>query len=389
MSSAIPPQGVPFAKGQSGGGRIRELDGLRGVAVGLVLLQHFWPNAGTAGGQASFSEIGWIGVDIFFGLSGFLITGILLDSVEEGDYYRRFYIRRAFRIFPLYYAFLILTFGFLWFWQGGVALRQMEKEWGSPAWFFVYLANFICSARGSFPPFAPLGPPWSLQIEEQFYVVFPFLVRRLRLRLWMFLSGVIATALLYRIAMFALFPNDAAIQYFGTVARMDGLAFGGLAAFAVRYAPRAAAGRWIGFAPAGLIPLALLYGVTGPSASGVLVRTVGYTLNGACFAALLLWTVAHQGQGRTGLLRLAPLRFLGRISYGAYLMQLPVQSALKLLTHTPTGSMVRTPGQSVLWTSATLAVAWISWEVFEKPLLAWGHSLAARARARSVTVAMR
>ena len=136
-------------------GHVPELDGLRGIAVGLVLLTHFWPNVGYWRIVLPFTEIGWIGVDLFFVLSGFLITGILLDSVGHPHYYKKFYIRRAFRIFPLYYVFLILIVGSLAVWHQGHDLNRLRAEWGSPVWFFVYLANYISTLRGAFPPFAP------------------------------------------------------------------------------------------------------------------------------------------------------------------------------------------------------------------------------------------
>src|SRR2546429_456182 len=91
-------------------GHIAELDGLRGIAILLVMLHHFWPKSGILTHWASVAHLGWIGVDLFFVLSGFLIAGILLDGRGEQGYYRNFYARRALRIFPLYYCFLAVAF---------------------------------------------------------------------------------------------------------------------------------------------------------------------------------------------------------------------------------------------------------------------------------------
>jgi peptidoglycan/LPS O-acetylase OafA/YrhL len=88
--------------------RVPELDGLRGIAILLVLLFHFTPTAGPLFFLAHVFQAGWIGVDLFFVLSGYLITGILVDSVGRAHYYRNFIIRRALRIFPMYYACLAL-----------------------------------------------------------------------------------------------------------------------------------------------------------------------------------------------------------------------------------------------------------------------------------------
>src|SRR5262245_29341716 len=91
-------------------GQIREFDGLRGIAIVLVMLHHFWPNSCFLAPFKSLVHLGWIGVDLFFVLSGFLITGILLDMRNKPHYYRNFYARRALRIFPLYYLIVGLSF---------------------------------------------------------------------------------------------------------------------------------------------------------------------------------------------------------------------------------------------------------------------------------------
>ncbi len=211
--------------------RILELDGIRGFAVALVLLDHFWPNVGAWRVALPVTGMGWIGVDLFFVLSGFLITGILIDNLDQPDYFRRFYIRRGFRIFPLYYAFLILIFGFLTVWNGGRDLIKLRTEWGSPVWFFIYLANFITIAKGIFPVFGPLGPPWSLQIEEQFYFGFPIVVRLVRKRFEVLMIAMLLGSLAWRVLMLIYAPENAMIQYVGTLSRLDALAAGGLAAF--------------------------------------------------------------------------------------------------------------------------------------------------------------
>lgn len=352
---------------------IQELDGLRGAAVGLVMVTHFWPNTGVFERSADIAEVGWIGVDLFFVLSGFLITGILLADAPNPNYYRRFYLRRAFRIFPLYYAFLFSLFGFLAVWHGGADLQRLNTEWGSPLWFFAYLANFVTASRGLMPVFGPLGPPWSLQIEEQFYMMFPAIVHRLRERLPRFLIVVIALALVYRVGAFLLYPENPWLQYVGTFGRADALAFGAIVACARRFYG-GFAGAWTRSLPLALVPLVAMYAITGVASGGVFVRTAGYSLNAACFAAIIWWTVANAGTRATYMLRFKPLRLLGKISYGVYLLQLPVQSAMKIAMHVPAGNMTRTPSQAIIWTAATLLVAWTSWRVFENPLMVWGQT---------------
>lgn len=370
------------------GKHLQELDGLRGIAVGLVLLVHFCPNTGAFQTTARVAEVGWIGVDLFFVLSGFLITGILLSNIESPTYYRRFYVRRAFRIFPLYYAFLAAVFLFLALWQSGANLQRLNRDWGSPWWFVVYLANYVTAARG-LPLFAALGPLWSLQIEEQFYCVFPFVVRHLRERLLYFLVTVIVLALAYRLLMFALWPENASLQYVGTIARSDALAFGALVSWIRTFVLDADENRWLRFSPALLLPLAVMYALIGPAPSGAVARTLGYSANAVCFAALVWWGAANQDKTCTKFLRTRLLRWLGKISYGAYILQLPVQTALKLVMHIPTGNMVRTPAQSLISTTATLLLAWLSWRFFETPVMRWGHRRFSRQDFQPAPVAVR
>src|SRR5690606_14821333 len=88
-------------------GHIAELDGLRGIAILLVIVHHFWPDTGPLLAAYDVVHLGWIGVDLFFVISGFLITGILLDTRGERGYFRNYLARRALRVFPLYYLLVI------------------------------------------------------------------------------------------------------------------------------------------------------------------------------------------------------------------------------------------------------------------------------------------
>jgi peptidoglycan/LPS O-acetylase OafA/YrhL len=163
--------------------RIPELDGIRGLAILLVLLYHYVSvpiPADAAPGLLFIRQLfsnGWSGVDLFFVLSGFLITGILVDNRSAGNYYRVFYLRRINRIFPLYYFFLFLF----------LALQRYSPAWGlfsaglfenplPTGPYFIYLQNFAMAARGAFGN-EFLAMTWSLAIEEQFYLFLPLLVR--------------------------------------------------------------------------------------------------------------------------------------------------------------------------------------------------------------------
>ncbi len=150
-------------------------------------------------------------MDSFFVLSGFLIAGILLDSRARPDYYRYFYTRRSLRILPVYYLLITVltcaTFinGTGYLYSGIPALYK----WGSSWWYFVYLGNIPSAITSKAPTAARLSfaPLWSLQIEEQFYILFPLLVRRLKLRTLAFtLVGLVCFSPILRIVLYWLYP---------------------------------------------------------------------------------------------------------------------------------------------------------------------------------------
>src|SRR5437763_6300809 len=146
-----------------------QLDGIRAIAVGLVLLAHcvVVPSRGTlAWGLRHTLSNGWIGVDLFIVLSGFLITGILLRERTELHYFRNFYVRRLLRIFPLYYLLLVI----LW-----IAAPRLPFGPMYPAWtYFTYTSNL--TAAFARVEWSPLGHTWSVAIEEQYYLLYPWVV---------------------------------------------------------------------------------------------------------------------------------------------------------------------------------------------------------------------
>jgi peptidoglycan/LPS O-acetylase OafA/YrhL len=338
---------------------------------------HFWPNVGIWRAAVPFTNMGWMGVDLFFVLSGFLITGILLDSIDRPDYYRRFYRRRAFRIFPLYYVLLILIVLLLASWRQGFYLAKLKTEWGSPVWFFFFLGNFVSSYRGMLPQIAPLTPTWSLQIEEQFYIFYPFLVQRLRGKVWILLLTLVAAAPIWRVSMLIVYPDNFMIQYASTLSRMDSLAAGGLATIIVRYLEKERENRLLRIVVAWLMPTSFaaiiaMYCSVGIVSGTPVTRTLGYSLNAVAFASLIVWTVQSRNKMQTAPFRLGAVMWLGKVSYGVYLLQLPIQTLVKVITGTGLGSPQRTVGQGILGIAGTLLVAWLSWKLFEKPVLDWG-----------------
>ena len=168
------------------GGRVEALDGIRGVAVLLVMIGHgvvFGGFSTRSGWDAVFNagaKTGWVGVDLFFVLSGFLITGILFDTRGSEHYFRTFYVRRFLRIVPVYYAVLLLYC--LWGHALIDAAESPELSWNGLAWAATYLSNYPTGLHGWGVLPHPVRHLWSLAIEEQFYLLWPLLVYRVDAR---------------------------------------------------------------------------------------------------------------------------------------------------------------------------------------------------------------
>lgn len=159
-------------------GHIKALDGFRGIAIVLVLLFHLYGFDPVRW----ITILGWIGVDVFFVLSGFLITGILLDNKQRNSYYKVFMIRRILRIVPLYYLVLVLFFiisRFVTFPGAGYLLHNQ-------LYFWTYTPNYLFAFYGWPKGFEGLNHFWSLAIEEQFYLFWPFFVFMLNPRQLLF-----------------------------------------------------------------------------------------------------------------------------------------------------------------------------------------------------------
>src|SRR5580693_4799132 len=153
--------------------KIPQLDAVRGLAVLLVLVHN--TNKYPSLHLHLISDNGWMGVDLFFVLSGFLITGILLDSKDSVGYFKNFYARRCLRIWPLYYSALLFMFVVVPLLRPSEAHTSFEAR-SSPWWSYpIFLQNFLTpiptAATGL------LGVTWSLAVEEQFYVFWPLVVR--------------------------------------------------------------------------------------------------------------------------------------------------------------------------------------------------------------------
>jgi len=371
------------------------LDGLRGLAVVLVLAHNFDIIALPSGPVEHVIDlalnIGWIGVQLFFVLSGFLITRILLQTQNSANYYSAFFGRRVLRIFPLYYSALLVAFVVLpWLGQASAGLAHDQAQ---QAWLWLYLSNWsglLNFESHVFPHF------WSLAIEEQFYLLWPLLVHRRNasqvLRLCLVIAVVSPTV---RVAMLWQHAEVESI-YTYTVCRMDALALG--AAVAALLQLPGAADHWytrrdkLAWGALALWAAGAL-ATHGYPRSSPLGQTLGYSWLACAFAVAVL---AAACTGRPGsevpwwerALKTEPLRTLGKYSYAMYVFHKPLHDWIgkPVLRHF---ALVTAPSSTnavayfLIATLTTLAAAVVSYHSFEKHFLVMKRRLVAEALPRS------
>lgn len=391
------------------GHRSLTLDGLRGVAILLVVLGHFRIVHPRVGGFLSlhyegspawtawldwplhfFDNWGWTGVDLFFVLSGFLITGILIDAKGSPGYFRNFYARRALRIFPPYYALLIVTLLVLPHLQPRMAeLSRIVPT--MPHWsFWAYCSNYAIASTGAISQNAgALGTTWSLAVEEQFYLIWPALAYALgRRNLAIVCVALCVGCPLLRFALLLQHtPTMNLFVEFSSITRADSLAAGGLLALAYRRAdlwPTVVRFAWplLGGAVVALASFTLLYwhaqgrgAVMTPVAQAFLA--VRYSLVMLAAAASLTITLASlPGSLPFHALSNLPLRLFGKFSYGIYLYHWPMLFLVRyLLLRTSLGrvgsltSLSAAVLPNLVLVAATLGITLLSWYALEWPLL--------------------
>jgi len=288
---------------------VPELDGLRGLAVLGVIFYHCHPRfEGTPLYYASLW--GWAGVNLFFVLSGFLITSILLESREKPHYFRNFYGRRALRIWPVYLLVLMVVYAQSdWF----IGPKPLDAIKAAPWFAYIFFVQNLFHL--ALPP--AIGPTWSLAIEQQYYLLWAPLVRFLR-RPWM-LAAVLAGALVCSPLMRHLHPVWIRGIPTHTLIKLDGIALGSLISLGL-YTLSLSRRAWLRI---GLSVFVLGVAAAATVAGGTPLLD---TALAAGFAGALLAAIASTGARNpvNAILRRGPLPFYGRISYGLYMMHISV-----------------------------------------------------------------
>ncbi len=344
------------------------LDSIRGLAIVLVLLFHCFPHIKVFG-------IGWFGVDLFFVLSGFLITGILINTVNHEHYWKNFVGRRVLRIFPLYYftllVFLVSNIVF-------TSINDLDAidfnfftshQW----WYWLYIPNWLVLFEGEWLPTAIFNHYWSLAIEEQFYLIWPLLL--VLIYKWQPVYFIyvpitfIISSILLRVVFLQLDFSEIAIYNF-TFTRLDAISFGSLAAVLVRQ------DKLIDYCEKYVVFI-LIFAVS-VFIGGLLISTsfsplsyyfltFGYTNNALMFTCFLLISISNFRELKV--LRLfnnQVLRFFGKYSYAMYIFHWPLfrlfyDDLVKLYNSKLFASMIIV--------GLTILLSLLSWYLLEKQFL--------------------
>jgi peptidoglycan/LPS O-acetylase OafA/YrhL len=356
--------------------RIPALDGVRGLAILLVLSYHLASSLTILRVEspvlAGF-QFGWCGVDVFFALSGFLITGILLDTRSSRHYFKSFYARRILRIFPLYYGALAIVMLLRALFAGAGVWGDHSALWApaSLLWPTLFLQNAAIAIKGA-DATGILAHYWSLAVEEHFYLVWPLLVW-LAPRRWLTGFALLAVAASISGRFLVLHRGIPIDPVFGiTPLRMDGLAIGALAAILLRaYGARSLTRPIAGvLALASMLLVALFVLHPGAYQSDPIIWLFGYPLVATWTAATLLLCCAGGWLARLFSMRV--LRWFGKYSFGLYVWH-PIVGMLLLHSRlsviptdaSPLVTVTITAGVFTLY----LAVAWASFHLWEKRFL--------------------
>lgn len=362
--------------------RVPELDGVRGLAILMVLVYH------TVGLNpvkislpvferiSQIAEMGWAGVDVFFVLSGFLITSILLKTKKQPGYFKKFYARRILRIFPLYYSTLTLILIFIPF----ISPDQADRARAIWPWYYLYLQNWG-NALNLIPTIFAINVTWSLAIEEQFYLFWPSVVKILDSKKLAFVSVIlIALSLVLRLVIikrYAKLLDYNKFFYYATITRLDSLILGALVAILFE------SGRWKEYLKFFALP-GFLLGLGGtiyfaslqpdsPLVDNRPMFTYGYTLIAVSSAALITMLVTYQeANPLRRVFRLPFLSFFGQYSYAIYLFHMiPLLVFQRVFQQNAVSGWLGWLLFNCFTAFLSVGMALLSWNLLEKRVLSF------------------
>jgi peptidoglycan/LPS O-acetylase OafA/YrhL len=340
---------------------VESLDGIRGIAILMVMATH-----------GAWLSVGWAGVDLFFVLSGFLITGILRRARTDPFYWRRFYIKRATRILPAMLLGIVVA-AILWPGSSRVGIVG----------YVLSLGDLVDVTRFSIFPIRHL---WSLSVEEHYYLLWPLAVLKLpKGTLKKLLLGIILAEVFSRLVFTYLVPGrDPYAIYFLTPFRLDGIALGSLLALLMEEDRwQESLKKWSGIGAVLACALYLsLWKILGsshfyPSAFNPVFNSAGYLLVAIIAFFVIAYAFLRPEALPTRVLRIRPLAGIGVISYGLY-----IYSWILLV-------LIRRINPSLTWRQAGLIhiaiaipLSAVIFKYYERPITAWGRRMAAQLPAR-------
>lgn len=362
------PSGNQLANMQAGRNHYPALDGLRGVAILLVVFLHNF-------GFMSYFFFGWLGVDLFFVLSGFLITEILLNTVGQKNFLKNFYVRRVLRIFPLFYLVLVICLLIL----PNITCLGLNADYytKNQFWLWTYLQNWLYVFKEPYGDKLLLHT-WSLAVEEQFYLVWPVLILLFRKPKYLLavMMAILLVTCISRYVVWTYKVEDLAYSSLYTFTRIDGLCIGSMVALLQKVNPQ--------FLKKNTLIIVLLmaavnfgfYFINHQSGFTLpYLAFAGYTTFAVLFGLLVYEAVAGESKIIQALFNNRPLKFFGRISYGLYVYHWPVYILLFdfsrnwIVNRQLCSFRAAELSSGIFVTVVAVLVSMISFRYFEKPFL--------------------
>lgn len=340
--------------------RLERLDGLRTIAVGLVILLHH-----------SYAPLGGVGVDLFFVLSGYLITGILRRSRDKERFWGPFYLKRATRILPPVLLLIPIVF----------VLTRHGKVSSALEYLF-FLGGLDIIGKNSLPILANL---WSLAVEEHFYLLWPFAIRFLpKAKLKGILLAILIVEPILRLLAVRYAHNPSQVTYFLTPFRLDGLALGSLLAVLLEeWQWEARIKRWspVLAVSAGALYVGLYLAFPArfnPDSNSALFCGFSYTIISLAMVGLIAYVLLHPEALLSRVLSWRPIVWLGTISYGLYLFGGIIGTIMGKVLHTPSYPIPVALHHKMFFYDVPLIilVSWISFKFYEHPITLWGKQKA-------------